>query len=166
MKALIATCVAFTGLSLCAASSLVAQSASPASSSESSTAGSTETKIKAMEETWAASQMQKDHGASVVEGMLASDYAGVGSKGEIRDKTSQIEHIRNDTDTYTSSKNDTMKVRTYGSDAATVCGTSTESGKDKDGKKFNRSFAWVDTWMQRNGQWQCIASGGTPLTKK
>lgn len=125
-----------------------------------------ETKIKQMEDSWAASQMQPDHGASIVAGMLAADYSGVGSKGEIRDKAAQIEHIKVDTDTYTSAKNDTMKVRVYGADVATVCGTSTEAGKDKDGKEFNRSFAWVDTWMQRDGKWECIASGGTPLTAK
>ena len=116
-----------------------------------------------MEDSWAASQLQKDHGASIVEGMLASDYAGVGAKGVIRDKSSQLEHIKNDTDTYTASKNDKIEVHVYGPDVATACGTSTEAGKDKDGKAFSRSYAWVDTWMQRNGKWECIASGGTPV---
>ena len=155
MKSITATFVAITALSLCAAPLLRAADNA-----------AVETKIKQMEDSWAASQTQKDHGASAVEPMLASDYAGVGSKGEIRDKSSQIEHIKADTDTYASSKNDSMKVRVYGPDLATVCGTSTETGKDKDGKEFNRSFAWVDTWMQRNGKWECIASGGTPVGEK
>jgi ketosteroid isomerase-like protein len=125
-----------------------------------------ETKIKQMEDSWAAAQMEKDHGASAVGDMLATDYAGVGSKGEIRSKSSQIEHMKGDTDTYASSKNDKMDVHVFGADVATVCGSSTETGKDKDGKEFNRSFAWVDTWMQRNGKWECIASAGTPLAQK
>lgn len=155
MKSITATLVAITALSLCAAPFGLAADNS-----------AVETKIKQMEDTWAASQTQKDHDASVVEAMLANDYAGVGSKGEIRDKASQIEHIKGDTDTFSSSKNDSMKVHVYGPDLATVCGTSTEAGKDKDGKEFNRSFAWVDTWMQRNGKWECIASGGTPVGEK
>jgi hypothetical protein len=155
MKTITATFVVLSALSLCAAPLALAADNS-----------AVETKIKEMEDNWAASQLQKDHGASVVEGMLASDYAGVGSHGEIRNKASQIEHIKNDTDTYTVSKNDKMDVHVYGADLATVCGTSTEKGKDKDGKEFNRSFAWVDTWMQRNGKWECIASGGTPVTEK
>src|SRR5438270_197428 len=97
--------------------------------------------------------------------MLASYYTSVGSKYEIRNKTEQIEHMRSDTDTYSGSQNDTMKVHVYAPNLATVCGTSTEKGKDKDGKEFNRSYAWVDTWMDRSGQWQCIASSGTAILK-
>ena len=77
-----------------------------------------------------------------------------------------IEHMKTDTDTYSASKNDSMNVHVYGADLATVCGTSTEKGKDKDGKEFSRSYAWVDTWMQRNNKWECIASAGTPLGEK
>ncbi len=165
MKAVIATCVALTGLSLYAAPALAQSSpAAAAADNSASSSAAVETKIKAMEDAWAASQTQKDHGASVVDGFLASDYAGVGSHGEIRNKAEQIEHIRNDKDTYTSAKNDSMKVHVHGTDVAVVCGKSTEAGTDKDGKAFNRAYAWVDTWMQRNGQWQCIASGGAPIS--
>ena len=154
MKSINATLVAITALSLFAAPFALAADNS-----------AVETKIKEMENAWAASQTQPDHGASAVEGMLATDYAGVGSKGEIRTKSSQIAHMKADTDTYTASMNDKMDVHVYSPDLATVCGTSTEKGKDKDGKEFSRSFAWVDTWMQRNGKWECIASGGTPVVK-
>ncbi len=159
MKLTTTTLIAIAGLSLCAAPFALAQTSAADNSG-------VETKIKAMEDSWAAAQLQKDHGASVIDGLIASDYAGVGSKGEIRDKAKQMEHIRADSDTYTASKNDSMVVHSYGTDLATICGTSTESGKDKDGKEFTRSYAWVDTWMQRNGKWQCIASGGTPLNAK
>ena len=47
-----------------------------------------------------------------------------------------------------------------------VVGTATEKGKDKDGKQFSRSFGWVDTWMERNGKWECIAEAVTLLSKK
>ncbi len=100
MKSITATLVAITAMGLC--TTPLARAADDSA---------IESKIKQMEDSWAASQMQKDHGASAVEAMLASDYAGAGSKGEIRDKSSQIKHIKDDTDTYTSSKNDSMKVR-------------------------------------------------------
>jgi uncharacterized protein DUF4440 len=134
--------------------------------SASSDTGPTETKLKSMEDSWAAAQLQKDRGLSVVTGMLATDYEGVGSKGELRNKTEQIAHMRTDTDTYSESKNDTMNVHVYAPNLATVCGTSTEKGKDKEGKDFNRSYAWVDTWMDRSGKWECIASSGTAITKQ
>ena len=63
--------------------------------------------------------------------------------------------MRSDTDTYSYSKNDKMDVHLYGSNVATVVGASTEKGKDKQGKGFSRSFAWTDTWMEREGKWQC-----------
>ena len=151
---IIAAATAIT--SVCSAQTTTANAASDTS---------TETKLKSMEDSWAAAQLQKDRGVSAVGEMLASDYAGVGSKGEIRNKAEQLEHMRSDTDTYTDSQNDTMKVHIYAQNLATVCGTSTEKGKDKDGKEFSRSYAWIDTWMDRNGQWQCIASSGTAITK-
>jgi hypothetical protein len=162
MKLVTATLVALTGLSLCAAPIAFAQSKTTKAPAD---RGAIENKLKSMEDSWAAAELQQDRGVSAVGGMLASDYAGVGSKGEIRNRSEQLEHMKSDTDTYSDSKNDTMKVHVYAPNLATVCGTSTEKGKDKDGKEFSRSYAWVDTWMDRNGQWQCIASSGTAITK-
>ena len=160
------TVLTLTALSLCAVPFARAQTPKAPASAETSTAASgVEAKIKAMEDSWAASELQKDHGASVVDALLASDYSGVGQKGVIRNKAETLDHMRTDTDTYTSSTNDSLKVHLYGPTVATVCGTSTEKGKDKDGKDFSRSFAWVDTWMERNGKWECIGSGGTLLAK-
>jgi len=63
-------------------------------------------------------------------------------------------------------KIDRREVRVYGPNMATVVGISTEKGKDKDGKQFSRSFGWVDTWMQRNGKWECVGEAVTLLPKK
>jgi hypothetical protein len=123
-------------------------------------------KLKQLEDDWAKAQMDKDHGAAVVEGLLAADYSGVSSRGEVQNKAERLKKIKADTDTYTSAVNDSMEVNLYGPNVATVCGKSTEKGKDKDGKEFTRSYAWVDTWMERNGKWECIAGSGTLLTKK
>jgi Domain of unknown function (DUF4440) len=155
MKSITARILAITVLSLCAAPFARAQAAS-----------GVEATLKSMEDSWAAAQLQKDHGASVVDGLLAADFFGVDLKGKIRNKAETLEHMRSETDSYTYSKNDSMDVHLYGPSIATVVGTSTEKGKDKGGKKFSRSFAWADTWMERNGQWQCIAEGVTPLSAK
>jgi len=148
MKSITAHILAIAVLSLCAAPFAHAQ-----------TASGVEEKLKSMEDSWAAAQLQKDHGASVVDGLLSADFFGIGEKGKLQNKADWLERLRTDTDTYTYSKNDSMDVHMYGPNVATVCGTSTEKGTDKNGKKFSRSFTWVDTWMERNGQWQCIAEG-------
>jgi Domain of unknown function (DUF4440) len=155
MKSITARLLIITVLSLCATPFARAQAAS-----------GVEEKLKSMEDSWAAAQLQKDHGASVVDGLLSADFFGVDVKGKIRNKAETLERMRSDTDTYTYTKNDSMDVHLYGPNIATVCGTSTEKGKDKNGKKFSRSFAWADTWMERNGQWQCIAEGVTPIPAK
>jgi hypothetical protein len=150
MKSVTARILAITVLSLCATPFARAQ-----------TASGIEEKLKSMEDSWAASQLQKDHGASVVDGLLSADFFGVNEKGKLQNKAEWLERMRTDTDTYTYAKNDSMDVHLYGPSIATVCGTSTEKGKDKNGKKFSRSFAWVDTWMEWDGKWQCIAEGAS-----
>ncbi len=155
MKSITVSILAMTVLSLCATPLVRAQ-----------TSSGVEAKLKSMEDAWAKAEMDADHGAAVVAGLLAADYAGVNSKGEVQSKAQRLEKMKAETDTYTSSVNDSMEVHFYGSNVATVCGTSTEKGKDKDGKEFARSYGWVDTWMERDGKWECIAGSGTLLPKK
>jgi ketosteroid isomerase-like protein len=123
------------------------------------------TKLKQMETAWGDSMLQKDHGASVITGMVADDFAGVTSKGKMQSKSSMLDEMKTE-DTLTSSTTDSMQVHMYGNNVATVCGTSTEKGKDKAGKAFTHRYGWVDTWMQRNGKWQCIAESGALLPNK
>src|SRR4051812_28379391 len=154
MKLAQATIVALLAVGFCAAPLVLAQDNS-----------AVEKKLTANENAWAAAQMQADKGVGTVGAMLASDYVGVGSKGQIRDKASQLDHMKSETDVYSSSTNDSMKVHVFAPNIAAVSGTSTEKGKDKDGKEFSRSYAWVDTWMERNGEWLCVASSGTAVVK-
>ena len=62
--------------------------------------------------------------------------------------------------------NENMDVHVYGPNLASVCGTTMEKGKDKDGKEVTRTYVWMDTWMERNGKWECIAEGVMELPKK
>jgi ketosteroid isomerase-like protein len=41
---------------------------------------------------------------------------------------------------------------------AVVVGTAHEKGTGKDGKAFDRKLRFTDTWVERGGQWQCVAS--------
>lgn len=121
--------------------------------------GAIATKLKQMENTWGESLLHKDHGVSVVSDLLADDFAGVNSKGHMQTKPGYLEEMKTE-DTLTESTTDSMEVHVYGGHFATVCGTSTEKGTGKDGKAFSHHYGWVDTWMERNGKWQCIAEAG------
>lgn len=122
-----------------------------------------EATLREIENKWEASIMA--HDPSVAQAYLANDYRGVGSTGKVKNKSTVISEIKKDTDTYTSTKNGNMDVRVYDGKFAVVMGTSTEVGKTKDGKDFKRSYRWTDTWIERNGNWQCVASQAMLLPK-
>jgi hypothetical protein len=133
---------------------------------KSADSSATQAKLKEMEDAWGKAFMDKDHGAAAVEPMIADDFAGFNPKGEKRDKTQLLDEMRKQTEQATSFTNDSVDVHVYGPNFATVVGTSTEKGKDKNGKAYSHSYCWVDTWMERNGKWECIAESVIELPKK
>jgi ketosteroid isomerase-like protein len=141
---------------------LVALAAAPCGRAQDNSA--IETKLKQMEDAWVKALMDKDQAA--VGNMVAEDFAGVNPKGERQNKAQLLEDIKKETDTFSSVVNDKLDVHIYGPNLATVVGTTTEKGKNKGGKEFTHSYAWVDTWMERNGKWECIGEAVTLLPKK
>jgi ketosteroid isomerase-like protein len=121
-------------------------------------------KLKEMEDAWEKALVNKDQAA--IANMVADDFAGFNHDGKSRTKSQLVDEIKKETDTVSSATNDNMDVHVYAPNLATVCGTSTEKGKDKRGKQFTRSYAWVDTWMERNDKWECIAEGVMQMPKK
>ena len=120
--------------------------------------------LKQMEDAWVKALVSKDEAA--VGNMIADDFAGFNPDGKHVTKSQMLDEMKNEPDTLSSATNDNMDVHVYGPNLATVCGTTTEKGKDKDGKEFTRSYVWVDTWMERNGKWQCVAEGVMKSPKK
>jgi ketosteroid isomerase-like protein len=123
-----------------------------------------ETKLKQMENAWDKAWQTKDTAA--LGNMLADDSAGMNSKGERQNKSQLLNELKTMTDTVSTSVNDSLQVHVYGPNLAMVVGTSTEKGMDKDNKAFTRSFGWVDTWLQRNGKWECIGEAVVALPEK
>jgi ketosteroid isomerase-like protein len=120
--------------------------------------------LKQMEDAWVKALINKDYAA--VGNVVADDFAGFNPDGKHLTKSQLLDEVKNDPNSLTSSTNDNMDVNVYGPNRATVSGTTTEEGKDKDGKQFTHSYVWVDTWMERNGKWECIAEGVVQLPKE
>ena len=118
--------------------------------------GSVEETLKDNENRWEASYAA--HDSSVAQSFVASDFTGVYWDGRVMGKSGVISEIKKDKDTYKSAVNEKLTVRSYGPGVAVVIGTSHEKGTTKDGKPFDRAFRFTDTWVQRGGQWQCVAS--------
>ncbi len=147
-----------------AAAPLARAQDTPATSEKSADTSGVKAKIKQMEDAWAKALMDKD--PTAVGNMVAEDFAGSNSKGVKMNKSKLLKDIKDETNTLSSSVNDSMDVHVYAPNLATVCGRSSEKGKDKDGKEFTHSYAWVDTWMERNGKWECIAEAVMQFPEK
>jgi ketosteroid isomerase-like protein len=117
---------------------------------------SVEATLKDNENRWEASYAA--HNSSVAESFVASDFSGVYWDGRVMGKSGVISEIKKDKDTYKSAVNERLAVSSYGPGVAVVIGTAHEKGTTKDGKPFDRTFRYTDTWVQRGGQWQCVAS--------
>jgi ketosteroid isomerase-like protein len=145
---------------------LLGLAAAPCAHAQESSADSSaiKAKLKEMEDAWVKALINKDQ--ATVANFIADDFAGFSSEGKQATKSQLLDEIKNEPNTLTSSANENMDVHVYGPNLVTVRGTTTEKGKDKDGKQFTRSYVWVDTWMERNGKWECIAEGVMQLPKK
>jgi len=120
-----------------------------------------EAAIKDMENKWEASV--PSHNYSMVEGYVSADFMGVSSKGKFVNRSQMLSEYKGDKDTYKSAKNEKLNVKMYGKDVAVVTGRAREVGTGKDGKAFDRTFLFTDTWMMRGGKWQCVASQSTKI---
>lgn len=163
------TLASLLAIALLAGAAVPGASAQPspaAPAAKSADPSAVKAKIKEMEDAWSKALMDKDRGVAAVGAMVAADYAGMSSKGVMQDKAKLLANLAAETDVLTSAVNDKVDVQLYGANVAVACGTSTEKGKDKDGKEFTHLYAWVDTWMERNGKWECIGSGGLMLPEK
>jgi ketosteroid isomerase-like protein len=118
-----------------------------------------EATIKDSENRWEAAVA--NHDAATVQTMVASDFMGVSAKGKFINKSGLLDEYKSDKDTYKSAKNEKLTVRAYDKDVIVVTGAAREKGTGKDGKAFDRTYLFTDTWVDRSGQWQCVASQAT-----
>ena len=130
--------------------------AAPAVAATSGKKMSTEGAIKDMENKWEAAYGAHDF--ATIESMMAADFAGVYWDGKILNRSGVVSQSKKDKDTYKSAVNEKIAVRSYGPNVAVVVGTAREKGTGKDGKTFDRKFRFTDTWVDRGGKWQCVAS--------
>ncbi len=112
--------------------------------------------LKDNESRWSAAIAK--HDTATIESMVATDFIGVNSKGKVQNRRAMLAEVKSDKDTYTSTKAEQLDVHMYGAGVAVVVGMANEKGTGKDGKAFDRTYRFTDTWMDRGGNWQCIAS--------
>ena len=121
-------------------------------------------KLKTFEERWEGSFVT--HDISVIEQLVADDFVGTSSSGKLGNKSTMISKARKDKNVYTSAVSGDMTVHSFAPNVAVITGIARESGKTPAGKAFSNAYRFTDTWVERNGEWKCVAAHAMALPKK
>jgi ketosteroid isomerase-like protein len=121
-------------------------------------------RVRAMENRWQTAVAK--HDVAAVDELVADDFIGTSSTGRIGSKSTLLRELKGDDNTYSSATARGLIVRAFGPTVAVVTGTAHESGTTRAGRRFTNESRFTDTWMERDGRWQCIASHATQLPKK
>ena len=120
--------------------------------------------LKAQEQRWEGSFAT--HDISVTEQLVTEDFVGTSSGGKVGNKSTMIAEARKDKNVYTSAVSEDMIVHSFGPNVAVVTGIAREAGKTSSGKAFSQAYRFTDTWVERNGKWQCVAASAIAIPEK
>ena len=120
--------------------------------------------LKSQEQRW--EQSFATHDTSVTEQLVAEDFVGTSSNGKLANKAEMLAQVRKDKNVYTSAVSEDMIAHTFGPNVVVVTGVARETGKTPEGKAFSHAIRFTDTWVEREGMWQCVAAHAMALPKK
>ncbi len=109
--------------------------------------------IEDLEKAWFS--VYETHDLAILERLMADDFVATLADGEVRDKRKHIAAYPADFEALASVTNSDLRVLVYGPDVAVATGlyTAAPRGKGPAGR-----YRYTDTWLRRNGSWQCIAT--------
>jgi hypothetical protein len=114
-----------------------------------------------MEASWVLSALDIDHGVKFIEENLADDFSRFNANGCKQDKSELLKSKAATKETITEVINGDRVLTFYSDNVATIVGSHVTKGTDEAGKDYTKTTNWTDTFMERNGKWQCIASGSS-----
>jgi len=100
--------------------------------------------------------MQLHHDAGAMEKILDADFVLTDYGGAVLSKSQFLASIRDVSDQLTVEVSEDMKLHRHG-DTVIVTGATHEKGANK-GKHYEHRGRFTDTWIQKNGEWLCVAS--------
>jgi|SRR5579862_2051510 len=114
-------------------------------------------RVLALENAWNEAEGHKDAKALAV--LLAPTFAYTDVDGSFQNKEQFLASIRSGSPSQI--VNDGMKLESYG-DVMVVTGAYREQGTEN-GKPSTHRGRFTDTWVEKDGQWLCVASQETRL---
>lgn len=117
-------------------------------------------RLLALESMWNQGVQQKD--VKAVEALLDQDLIYIDYDGTVMNKAQYLASMSLPTVHSEHVVSDSMQAQLYGK-SAVVMGVYRESGM-KNGKPYVLRERFVDTWINRNGAWLCVASQSTLMS--
>ena len=96
--------------------------------------------------------------------ILADDFTFGTPDGLSMTKDQSLGYLESGAYAVTSMRYDTLKVRVYGSTAVTS-GLSTEKSQFM-GSDTSGQYLFTDTWIKRDGRWQCVATHSSKVAQE
>ena len=116
---------------------------------------SSKARVLALENAWNEAESHRDANALAV--LIAPTFAYTDADGTFMDKQQFLASIRSSGASQI--VNEGVKLESYG-DVMIVTGSYREQGSEN-GKSYTRRGRFTDTWIEKDGQWLCVASQET-----
>lgn len=124
------------------------------------TAADVEKELTALEDQWSDAYVKGD--VAVLERIEADDIVQIDADGNLFTKADDIAEVKAGIYKVKSWTREEMTVRPYG-DTAVINGVARTQGTYK-GKDFDSRSRGTDTWMKKDGRWQCVSGQSTRIT--
>jgi uncharacterized protein DUF4440 len=114
-------------------------------------------RILALESAWNQAVMQKD--SKALAPLLDEELIYIDDNGSVMNKARYLADVQSPQPRLLHIMNESMQVRFFAG-SAVVIGICREQGV-RNGKAYVFRDRFVDTWIERNGSWICVASQST-----
>jgi ketosteroid isomerase-like protein len=120
-----------------------------------------EQELTKLEHDWAAATVARD--VATLDRILADELVSTSADGKVETKAQLLANVRSPKNRLESFVVDDIKVLGFG-DLAVVTGRATTKGLLPGFPPGQMRF--TDTFVKRDGRWQCIATQATPIAKR
>lgn len=114
-------------------------------------------RVLSLENAW--NQAEVAHDTQALSMLLAETFDFTDDDGRFMNKSQWLAHIRDGVDHYEQLSSSGMAVHLYGNVA--IATGMYQDKITKKGKGVMHSGRFTDIWIQRNGEWKCVASQAT-----
>ena len=121
----------------------------------------TEREIEALEHAWAKAYVERDLAA--LDRLEADEWVCTTDDGTVVGKAEDLADVKSEAYRATVFRMDDVRVRVWGNTAIATA-LQTEEATHK-GAVANKVVRCTDTWLRRDGRWQCVATHLSPVAK-